>query len=170
MRKLVLLTLLAFVLALFAAPAMAQDEVFCGSLAAEDCDLLLQSSEAMAGVHSAAIEFDVQLDIENIPNAPTINVNLAGSGSFDVDMSVMEGMMEMGADTSAEDAVAAVLDVLKAFDADLSLTLTLPEDLAGMMGAPFSTLDLNLAFVDGVGYVDFDSLDAALAVNWLNLV
>lgn len=152
MRKLVLLFLLAMAMTLVA-PVMAQDTVFCGDLAAADCDLLKASTEAMAGLSSVTADLNVQLDVENIPNTPTINVNLAGTAAYSIDEAAKTAAMGAAMD----------LDTLKAllggFNGDLALTLTLPADLATQAGLPSSTIDLQLKLVGGVGYINFDPLD-----------
>jgi hypothetical protein len=158
MRKFVMLMLLTLVLSIFA-PVMAQeDAVFCGTLSADDCAILEQSATAMADLSSAAAELNVQIDVENIPDTPNININLSGTAAYNVDMAAMEGMASEGLEGEA--ALEAITTALSGFDGELDLTLTLPEDIAAAGGLPASEINLQLALVDGVGYINFDPLDS----------
>ncbi len=53
----------------------------------------------------------------------------------------------------------ALTTLLGAFDGDLNLTLTLPEELVAQAGIPASVIPLELRLVDGIGYINFDTLD-----------
>ncbi|HEX2622050.1 MAG TPA: hypothetical protein VHL11_17960, partial [Phototrophicaceae bacterium] len=154
MRKLVILFLLAMAMTMVA-PVMAQDSTtFCGDLEAADCDLLTASSTAMAGLSSVTADINVQLDVENIPNAPTININLAGTAAY----SISDDAKAAAAGTTMD--LDTIKTLLGGFGGDLALVLTVPQELATQAGLPGSTIDLQLKLVDGVGYINFEPLDA----------
>lgn len=165
MRKFVLLLLLALALSVFAPAAFAQDatEVFCGDLSAEDCALLEQSSQAMTDVTSGVATFNLNIDVQNIPDVPSLTINLAGNAAYNLDPAAIEALTpEEGVELTAEETLAAVTTALSAFDGELSLTLTLPEELAAQAGIPASVIPLELALVDGIGYINFDTIDPLL--------
>lgn len=153
MRKLLVLFLLLLGMTLVG-PVMAQDDVFCGDLAAEDCDLLKLSAQAMADLSSVAADLNVQIDLEGIPGTPNLNINLSGTAAYDVDDAAMEASMAASMD------LESIKTILGGFAGEIALTLTLPDDLAMQAGLPSGTIDLELKLVDGVGYINFDTLDA----------
>lgn len=154
MRKLVVLILLALAM-MTVAPAMAQDDtVFCGDLAAADCDLLKLSATSMETLSSATADINVQIDVENIPQTPNININLSGTAAYSVDSSAVAAM------SGEELDVDGLKSLLGGFNGDLALVLSLPAELAAEAGLPASTIELQLKLVDGIGYVNFESLDA----------
>jgi hypothetical protein len=159
MRKLVVLILLTLMLSVFA-PVMAQETpVFCGDLAAEDCTILEQSAAAQTGLSSAAADIDIQIDVENIPNTPTINITLNGTAAYEANMAAFEALASAEA-LEGEEALSALVTALGGFDGELDLTLTLPQDIATGFGLPANEVNLQLALVSGVGYINFDTLDS----------
>lgn len=165
MRKLsvIVVWLLAALLAL---PTFAQDmTVFCGTLAAADCDLLNASQTAMNNRESGTVEFSGALNIAGIPDTPDLAINLSGSGAFALDKMALDALMAQAeamdpANMQAAEIVPMVLEVLKAVDATLILNAELPAELAQQGGLPGNTITLDTAFVDGVAYIDFTKLDA----------
>jgi hypothetical protein len=161
MRKFIVLILLTLILAATViAPAMAQDDVFCGELSADDCAILENSNSVMNGLTSATADLDIQIDVENIPDVPTININLSGTAAYSADMSALAALSS-GEPLEGEAALDALLEAIGGFDGSLDLVLTVPQDFAATAGLPFSELNLELALVDGVGYINFDALDEA---------
>jgi hypothetical protein len=160
MRKFVLLLLLALALSVLVPASFAQDapETFCGDLSAEDCDLLTQASEAE--VNSGTANFNLQIDLQNIPDVPNLTISLAGDAAYNVDAAALESLsMDEATEMTAEESLVALTTALSAFDGELNLTLTLPEELAAEAGIPSSSIPLELALVDGIGYINFDTLD-----------
>lgn len=150
MRKALFLVVVA--LFLVSGAALAQDEmpVLCGDLSEADCAILEQSQAAMEAVTAAA--FDGAIDVTAEAEDESFALNITVSGAY-------SGVPQMG-DMEAMDPLPdmdAVLDALRAVNAELVITFNLPEDMAEDMHAPTS-LGLELRFVDGVGYINFDAL------------
>jgi hypothetical protein len=152
--------LLALVLAL---PAVAQQPtVFCGSLAAADCELLKANADAQMNLNSAAFALTGELNITGLPDTPDMNFTLDGKGGFNVDRAALNGLMSSMAGGGKPDikaSVEALLTFLKGLDAELTFNIGIPEALAKQGGLPVSTITLDAKFVDGVGYLNFDELD-----------
>lgn len=159
MRKFALLVLFALVMSIVAAPAFAQDAVFCGDLAAEDCDLLKANATAMESLTSASAQFEVQLDMENIPNSPNLNISVTGDGAYSLSGDMM-AMAEEMVGLEGQEAFDATLELLKGFAGTLNLNVSLPAEVAAQAGLPSGDIALELALVDGVGYINFDTVDA----------
>jgi hypothetical protein len=160
MRKFVLLLLLALAFSVLVPATFAQDapDTFCGDLAAEDCDLLTQA--ANAEVNSGTANFDLQIDISGLPEVDSLSINLAGDASYSLDAAAIESLsMDEGTEMTAEESLAAFTTLLSSFDGELNLTLTLPDELVAEAGIPASSIPLELALVDGIGYINFDTLD-----------
>ncbi len=161
MRKMILLLLLSLLLTVgFGSVAQAQDPaslVFCGTLDEADCNLLKQSATAMAGLSSASFDFNLQLSINSADTGP-IDLGLNGVGSFTD--------APTGLNASAMSNPAALVEslpgLLRQFKGDLSLTLKLPQLLLDQMSASGTAFpaeaQLDLRLVDGIGYINFDSL------------
>ncbi len=152
MVVLLLLTVGSAVLAQEAPP------VFCGSLAQADCDLLNQARTASQNLDSGTVSFNFNLNISGVPDLPeNANINVTGTGAF-FGAGTFQQFSAMSADPASVDVAAmlpSLLDALENFSGDLSLTISIPPELAE--GGP-STLPLNLRLVNGVGYIDFDAL------------
>jgi hypothetical protein len=162
MRKFVLLLILALAFSVMVPAAFAQDaaETFCGDLSAEDCAVLEQSATAMEGVSSSTANFNLQIDVENIPDVPALSIVLTGDAAYTLDAAALEALeVEEGTELTVEQSLAAFTTALSAFDGELNLTLTLPEELVAQAGIPASTIPLELALVDGIGYINFDTID-----------
>lgn len=163
MRKMSILVLLGLLLTL-AGSALAQDAipVFCGTLAEADCTLLNESQTAMQGLTSASANFDMTLSISGIPDMPgPMDFSLTGTGAFIVtDPSAVEAMAGMSPEQMADPAAIgeALGTLLKVFSGDLNMTLTIPESLAAMGGGIPTDIPLQVRMVNGVGYLNFDTL------------
>lgn len=159
MRKFLIAILAVLMLSLGGA-ALAQDDTmdFCGGLSEADCALYNGSAAAMAEVTSATFSFAFDLSIADTGEGDG-TITLTGGGAYalgDLDASVMDALNNPNA--SPEEALAALGGALTAFDGDLSLSVGLPADPS----IPFSSIDLNLLLVDGVGYLDFAGLGTLL--------
>jgi hypothetical protein len=152
--------LLTLVLAL---PAAAQDStVFCGDLAAADCELLTANAEAQKSLNSAAVAISGELNIVGVPDTPDMTITLGGNGAFSADRAALDAFTASMTPGSAPDMTAmatALVELLGALDAELTLNVTLPEALATQSGLPVSTITLDAKLVDGIGYLNFDELD-----------
>jgi hypothetical protein len=152
--------LLALVLAL---PAVAQQPtVFCGSLAAADCELLKANADAQMNLNSAAFALTGELNITGLPDTPDMNFTLDGKGGFNVDREALNAVMSSmmgGGKPDVKASVQALLTLLKGLDVELTFNVGIPEALAKQGGLPVNTITLDAKFVDGIGYLNFDELD-----------
>lgn len=150
MRK-VVITVLIFTLLLLGGTVMAQDA--CGGLGEADCAIITASNAAMEGLTSSSFNFSLDITVDG-PDAGTISI--AGDGAFDV-----SGLVGMDMTAMQSGDVTALFDGLKAivqnFDGDLTLNISAPPS-AGLPGP----ISLELLMVDGVGYLNFDSLATLL--------
>ena len=159
MRKIMVIVM---ALLMVSGAAFAQDAtppVFCGDLSEADCAILTQSQTAMMSLSSAAFDFQADINLTNIPDAPgPMSITLTGNGAYSADaaaLSAFAGNME--ADPVA--MMTNIVDVLRGFDFDLSLTLSLPPEVAAEMGPDTpENITLQLRLADGLGYINFDTL------------
>ena len=146
---------------------------FCGELSEADCDLLTSAQEASMNLTSASMEFDMNMSVSNIPDAPfdSLAFQLVGDGSFAYDPALQETMMAiqdnpaMFADPA--ESLALISEVIAGISGDLNLTLSIPPELAAMAGGATEqpipeNLSISLRLVDGFGYVNLDSIAAVL--------
>lgn len=161
MRKLMVVVI---ALLLVSGAAFAQDTmppVFCGDLSEADCAILTQSQTAMMSLSSAAFDLQADFTLSNVPDMPgTVAFTLVGNGAYSADPAVIGAMtMDMEAMQDPVAMMSAVVDLLRGFDFDISLTLTMPPEIVAEMGsdAPES-ITLQLRFADGLGYINFDTL------------
>jgi len=168
MRKFVLAMLLV-ALCIFASGASAQPPpVFCGDLSADDCAILEASAAAMGEVSSATADFTLDLSMTGIPDAPgDININLSGDATWAGDVKALAGMSEPSPEQMQDPAAMMAMagEALGAINAELNLSLSVPEELAAEMGDFPGQIDLQLRLVDGIGYVNFDTLAPLLAAS-----
>jgi hypothetical protein len=165
MRKLMFIVSLLVMALCMALPTFAQDStVFCGTLAAADCDVLKAAQAASLAHESGTVDFTGSFVMTGIPDVPNITVGIDGNAAFAVDKAAMdalnaqfEGMDETNIDVNA--LVTGVLEALKAFNATLVMNITLPADIAQMAGIPSNTIALDMAFVGGKAYFNFDKFD-----------
>ncbi|MBZ0286417.1 MAG: hypothetical protein K8I30_02300 [Anaerolineae bacterium] len=148
-----------------AAPTVPDISLFCGDLAEADCELLQKSADVMKELSSATFDFDVQLSITEDADSEPQTLGLTGSGSFSghpADMGM--DMMAEGANPAA--MFGAMTDALKDFSGDLTLALTLPEkvleEIPSSKGNLPETINLELRLVDGVGYINTETLKPVL--------
>jgi hypothetical protein len=161
----------------FTATTFAQD-MACGDLAAEDCDLLYASSEAMAGVTSGSQFVGIEMQLMNVPQAPftdlSFDFSVDTSYSYSEEASAaamdLQGMdaAAMTALYSDPDALASTFaTIVGGTSAEMSMTANFSEELVAMLGQPNmmfpDSITLNLVMVDGVGYLDLSTLEPLMA-------
>lgn len=157
---------LASVLALGVTGAASAQEVpvFCGTLAEADCSILQLAQDNAGSVTSADVDFSMYLSAEGIPDVPfPLEFTLTGTGAYSGDLSSFEmDPAAMAALMQDQDAYGEFLSgALAAFDGELNLNLSLPAQLGAMFELD-GDVPLNLVLVDGIGYLDFGTLKAAL--------
>ena len=158
-------SLLLVLLATFATVAFAQDDLLqpCFDLSEEDCTLYYDAQMFLPESTNFSASVDVAVGLDDQSYTATV---LAGGG-YVADMDVLSQVSDfialLEATDSAEDLANLTLEnvltnvgtLLMAADADLSLSITLPDELlAEMDGIISNPLDLNLWFVDGIAYAD----------------
>jgi hypothetical protein len=122
----------------------------------------------MMSLSSAAFDLQADITVSNIPDTSgPVTFTLTGNGAYTGDPSLMTSMM--GTDMATPDPVAMInhfVEVLRAFDADLSLTLTLPPEARAEAGSNVpENITLQLRLVDGIGYINFDTLAPLMGEN-----
>ncbi len=137
--------------------------LFCGDLSEADCTLFVQSSTTAP--NSATSEFSFNINVTGLEEQVPFPFDFTITGS-----TAYSGGQALQAltDTYASMASAEEIDLgpilqtfLTDFDGSLNLTLTVPQQLVGMLmpGLP-NVITLDLAMVDGVGYINFDELQS----------
>ncbi len=155
MRRLILVALSALLL-VFGGSVMAQDDQFCGGLGEEDCALLADSTEATANIGSSAYTLSADVIVTGTEEEGSISFVASGEfiGAF--------GMLDEEALNSTDIAVAlgAVTDVLAGFSGTMNISL----NASGAAAAEFPAegITLNLALIEGIGYIDFSTLTPLL--------
>lgn len=166
MRKivLVLVALLLVSGAALAQEATPESHTFCGDLSEADCTLLTQSEAAMKTLESAAFDLQADVTISGIEEMNTpVAFTITGNGAYHhtnpgmmADMAAMQGMMQ-----NPTEMITWIVDALRSFSGELSLTLTLPQELVAQAEDVPESITLELRMVDGIGYINFDTLAAA---------
>jgi len=154
--------------------ALAQEmpKPFCGDLAAEDCDLLMASQEAMMGVTSykSAATYDAVLS--GIPGLPAkeVAVSVAVGGAFSSDEAALAAMQSMVGKTQA-DIVAMLaedgtplVDLLSGWNVDATVSVDMTPELADAFAAQAggiaipATASVGIILVNGVLYADLTEI------------
>jgi hypothetical protein len=144
-----------FLLAMMVGSAASAQETpapFCGTLPQADCDLLVQSSQMT--FNSAAMDFSMDVAIDGVPDIGTLAFGLNGSGAFN--SQVDSSALNLTTMASSAEGLTELVDLLREIDAELNLNITLPPELAGQVGG-IESIALDMAFVDGVGYINMDN-------------
>jgi len=152
--------------------ALAQGpDVYCGDLSEADCNLLVQSQQAMRELSSSAFDlsagFSMTSSEEFEPGVNAIAMSLSGSGAVAADLSAFADLQGMDPEQvmGMMDTLPQMLvDLLRGVTVDASFNLVLPSEL--MADAPLpGDLTLNVVGTDGVLYVDLTSLLPAETVE-----
>lgn len=160
MRKVWLIALMLVAMFMLVVPVIyAQDVPFpCGGLSESDCADLQMYTEANASLDSAAV--DLAIDLTVTEGDESLVFNVTGTGAF-------TGGSALAAMATTDPAAMAsmanpqmISDILKAFGTELNLTIAFPEAVLESNENVPETLDLQIKLVDGVGYINFDTLTA----------
>ena len=188
LHRLICAILAALLPLLAAAPVFAQDNssplpVICGDLPEEDCALIEESTVAMRDLSSYSIAATADFSMTGIPDMPAdpLAVNLQMEGSFVVDdaaKAVAQQMNSLMLGASPEDAAAMgsnmqdmLRDLFGGMDFDITLTYTLPPELADAMSQDSEvpvpeTFSIEVRLIDGNMYLnvaDMRSLDPSMS-------
>ncbi len=161
MRKLILIIVALAMLSLSSA-VFAQDttsQTFCGNLSSADCQILTQSEATMKALDSSSFNFNVSVQLSNLPDVPAMGpITVDGSGA-------VSGMSALKIDptTMMADYGAFLQNMLTNLNGNFKLTITVPPELMQQAdpSAP-NSLTLDLRMVDGVGYLNLDELQPLL--------
>lgn len=173
LRKLMSVFFLVILLVgLFPGAVMAQGpDVYCGSLSEADCNVLIQSEEAMRALTSSAFDLDMTFTMssseEFAPDVTSVAFGLNGSGAVEGDLAALQNLQGMDPEQvmGMMDTLPQLLaDSLRGVTGEATFTLDLPAELMEGEGVP-SELTLNLVGVEGVLYLDLRSLMPAEAVE-----
>ncbi len=166
-RVVMVLTLLVtFAVPLGGAFAQGGSTVFCGDLDQADCDLLVQSEAAMQALESAAfdmtMDFSITSDQELMDGMDTLAMSMNVVGAAAADMAVLGDFQDMTLEDlpqMMESLPELVGTVLRGVAGDVTLTIELPVELMAAMSVPgMDSLVLELMMVDGVLYINLDTL------------
>jgi hypothetical protein len=146
-------------------------DVYCGSLSDADCNLLVQSQQAMRELTSSAFdlnaEFSMSSSEEFAPDVTSIAFSVSGNGSVAGNLGALgnfQGMDREQAMAMMDTLPQLLVDFLRELAGEATFNLVLPAALMDEAPIP-SELTLNLVGVDGVLYVDLRSLLPASAVE-----
>jgi hypothetical protein len=99
-RSLLTLSLVLVFLMMFSGSVLAQDptpHVFCGDLSDDDCDILVESQDAMMALTSGTTTSEIDVLIAGIPDAPVdeLAFNLSSFSAFTIDPEITEMLVDM---------------------------------------------------------------------------
>lgn len=187
MKKLMSMMTLLLLLVALVVPASAQmPKAFCGDLSEADCAIFTAASESMLKQESASVAMNLDVNVSNIPDAPfnSLAFNLAGQGAYHIEPGLLEKYAALQSDPAAllkdmSQLGTMVSDVFNSFDGQMSLTLTLPDEVVKMAAQNKATipnkLSVELRMVNGVGYINLSSLaeslpkEAGIPSGWYGL-
>ncbi|MCU0499349.1 MAG: hypothetical protein MUF87_18520 [Anaerolineae bacterium] len=157
MRKWLSLLFVLSVLFILFGTISAQDQpaVFCGDLSDEDCELLQLASDTMSNLPAASFKIDMEFIVQGIPNVDDLTINLSGDGAYSADFEGVPNLIG----TQGEEALAALLGLLRAFGGELNLVVTTSPEVAQLLQLPADEFAVELKLIEGIGYINFDSLD-----------
>lgn len=157
MRKVWLIALMLAAVFMLVVPVIyAQDVPFpCGGLSESDCADLQTYTEANAALDSATVDIDIDLTVTE--DEESISFNLTGTGAY-AGVGALASMAT--ADPAAMANPQAAINLIKTLAAELDLNLEFPEAVLEMNDTVPESLQLQVVLVDGVGYVNFDTLSA----------
>lgn len=149
---------------------------FCGDLSEADCAIITAAQEASASLESATTNFNVDLNVTNVPDMPFENlaINVNGTGSFHIEPELMSKLQAAQTDPTSfvnpAESIALLGDLVNGFAGDLTLTISIPPEVAMMMGGSEEammpeSITLGLRMVDGVGYVNLGDLSAFIPAD-----
>ena len=184
MKRFYTLILILVLMFAFTAPAFAQD-MACGDLAAEDCDLLYASAEAMADVTSGSQFVGVEAQVLNVPQTPfqelTFDFSLDTSYSYsDEAAAAAMGIQDMDAAALAQlygnpdELSSTFTTILEGTSAAVNMTANFSEELSALltqtpeMAFPES-VSLSLVMDGGVVYLDLGTLESLMADSGMGL-
>ena len=144
--------------------------VYCGDLSAEDCAILEQSQVAMMEVASSAVNMRADMAFSGIDEEiDGFAMSLLVDGAFAADPEIMQSFTQTPSPDALSEMLAqgltVMVDVLRGVQGEADVQIVLPAELAAEAGIPMDTLATTLVMVDGVLYVNLESLIPAEAMG-----
>lgn len=184
MRKMVFtITMVLMMLGIFTgASAQTIPTVYCTGLEEADCTFLNQSATAMMGLESAVFDFNLDMNMNNIPESPfeELTVTLTGDGSYSISGEGFDPSLFMPDQMMANmDELPALMEsLLKSFNADLNVVLFIPQELIELSSGSSQPVPDKVGFsvrlVDGFGYINLEKLaeldpSGQIPTNWMGM-
>ena len=178
-KRLLILLILVFAIVPFAsvnAQSANEGIDYCAILQTPDCQLLVDSANAMSEVSSfafdMALNYDIAMDMQGFDN---MNFALNGNGMIALDMAFFQELQNLAMNDPAGymEQLPTMMDgIFSGFEGEAYFVLTLPDMFGAMVGT--TELPLNLLMEDGVYAVDLASLEQALGeepsgMDWVGL-
>ena len=157
------LPILLCVVLLIVLPTFAQPiDERCGSLAADDCTLLLESEQSMADLNAAAFDVTLTIDI----NPMLLNIPIITELVIIGDYVLNEKFNEI-----PDNPVQLITNWITGITSDANIILTLPTQLNNLgFDVPEEPITLDLRMVDGFGYANLVKiLDSPEPTAWYGI-
>lgn len=178
MKRYVIGSVLILLLVTGVASAAQDIPVFCGDLAAADCALLRESSTSMQALESTAFTLESLVLLRDLPNLPvdSLEFNINGQGKVGADMTSFLAMMTAETEPDLEMFFEAMAEMLRGVNADMTMSLALPENLSVML--PETDLPeqvaLDFRMAEGIAYFNFEEIaalapEAGIPAGWLGI-
>jgi len=174
MRKNVMRVLLLVALLIFTtAPVFAQGipEPFCGQLADEDCDILLEAQTAQLALTSSTSSVEAVTSVSGVPGLPAdeLTFSWVQDSVIHLDPDVTSQMMELqsaGAEAlmeNMEDFMGVTVEFYQTLGLDTTVDFTMPEEIASILSAQAGVevpeeLNLHIIMADGFAYIATEGL------------
>jgi hypothetical protein len=136
----------------------------CGGLSADDCAVLNTAFANTSNLTSGAMNFVFGLNVDSTDPSQKVDFSLNAALRFTGAQGLgMFGTLSnpAGAMTNPTDMLSGMTNGLQSANAELTLNLNLPQQAAMMTGGN-SAINLEMKFVDGISYINFDGLIAGL--------
>jgi len=178
-HRLICAILAALMPLLLAAPAFAQGDapavpVLCGDLSDEDCAILEGATAAAQNLTSYAAGMSMEIGVSGVPDLPVdpMRLSLLITGRFAYDetahqvmqrMNTLQGMSAEDMQALADELPDLMLDLYRGMNFDMTMTYTLPPELAAEMSADSEvtfpeTMSFAMRMIDGMMYVNIGEL------------
>jgi len=156
MRRYLWFVFLVIFVLLSSGLALAQDEmqdVYCGTLSEQDCDLLIRNKDF--ALTAASVDLNMEMTATVDDEAETFIV--AATGAFVADPDMMASLKDMQPPMTTLDQIKMLVEIMRGLDGELTITITPPATMAELPpGIDAITLEVKL--VDGVGYINMETL------------
>lgn len=162
--------------------ALAQDEspAYCAELSSEDCDLLTYSQEAMTALTAATTDVDFELTVSDIPELPfeSLSIEYTQSSSYAISeagVAARTALQQQLQDNAAalfvepETLFQSYIDLLDGMTADVTMNLTLSDDIIMLIQAGMEAEGQPVFDIPGALQMRFRLVDEAYYINLSDL-